>query len=58
MANVTGVVTIRWDVLPAKLAEVRRLSLYPFKPASTDLDAEMTANLEAVLVVPSVLINR
>ena len=48
MANVTGVVTIRWDVLPAKLAEVRRLSLYPFKPASTDLDAEMTANLEAV----------
>ena len=48
MVNVTGVVTIRWDVLPAKLAEVRRLSLYPFKPASKDLDAEMTANLEAV----------
>lgn len=48
MANVTGVVTIRWDVLPAKLAEVRRLSLYAFKSASTDLDAEMTANLEAV----------
>ena len=37
-------VTIRWNVSPADLAEVRRLSLYPFKPASAELDAEMTAN--------------
>ena len=37
-------VAIRWNVSPAELAEVRRLSLYPFKPASAELDAEMTAN--------------
>ncbi|MBR67539.1 MAG: hypothetical protein CMO67_05505 [Verrucomicrobiales bacterium] len=44
MAEVAGVVTIRWDVLPTELSEVRRLSLYPFKQASKNLDAEMTAN--------------
>ena len=37
-------VDIRWNVQPAVLAEVRRLSLYPFKPASVELDAEMTQN--------------
>jgi GNAT superfamily N-acetyltransferase len=41
---VVTAVAIRWNVSPAELAEVRRLSLYPFKPASTELDAEMTAN--------------
>lgn len=39
---------IRWNVPAAVLAEVRRLSLYPFKPASAELDAEMTRNPETV----------
>ncbi len=41
-------VSIRWNVPPADLAEVRRLSLYPFKSASLQLDEEMTATPDTI----------
>tara|TARA_Y100000588_G_scaffold370312_2_gene440288 strand:+ start:398 stop:850 length:453 start_codon:yes stop_codon:yes gene_type:complete len=41
-------VSIRWNVPPADLAEVRRASLYPFKSASRQLDDEMTANPDTI----------
>lgn len=37
-------VVIRWNVPAAELAEVRRLSLYPFKPPGRQINEEMTAN--------------
>ena len=37
-------VSIHWNVPPANVAEVRRLSLYPFKPAGREINDEMTAN--------------
>ena len=38
------VVSIRWNVSPDEVAEVRRLSLYPFKPAGRKINDEMKAN--------------
>ena len=38
------VVSIRWNVPPDGVAEVRRLSLYPFRPAGPEINDEMTAN--------------
>jgi|TARA_B100001971_G_scaffold169849_1_gene161754 GNAT superfamily N-acetyltransferase len=36
--------TYEWDVPPAVIAEVRRRTLYPFKPSGPETDAEMTKN--------------
>ena len=36
--------TFEWDVLPQVIAEVRRRTLYPFKPSGPETDAEMTEN--------------
>ena len=41
--------TYEWDVLPQVIAEVRRRTLYPFKPAGPETDAELTENLTTVL---------
>ena len=41
-------VAIRWNVPAAELAEVRRLSLYPFKPPSRQINEEMTANPDTI----------
>ena len=42
-------VAIRWNVPAAELAEVRRLSLYPFKPPSRQINEEMPANPDTIL---------
>ncbi|MBC8325165.1 MAG: GNAT family N-acetyltransferase [Verrucomicrobia subdivision 3 bacterium] len=36
--------TFDWDVSPESIAEVRRRTLYPFKPAGAETDAEMAGN--------------
>jgi GNAT superfamily N-acetyltransferase len=36
--------TYEWDVSPQVIAEVRRRTLYPFKPSGPETDAEMTEN--------------
>ena len=41
--------TFEWDVLPQVIAEVRRRTLYPFKPSGPETDAELTENLTTVL---------
>ena len=41
--------TYEWDVLPQVIAEVRRRTLYPFKLAEPETDAEMTENPTTVL---------
>ena len=43
--------TYEWDVSPQVIAEVRRCTLYPFKPAGPETDAEMTENPATVLGV-------
>ena len=41
--------TFDWDVPAERIAEVRRRTLYPFKPAGPETDAEMTENPTTVL---------
>ena len=41
--------TYDWDVPPERIAEVRRRTLYPFKSAGPETDAEMTENPTTVL---------
>ena len=41
--------TFEWDVPPDIIAEVRRRTLYPFKPSGPETDAELTENLTTVL---------
>jgi len=36
--------TFDWDVPPETIGEVRRRTLYPFKPADPEIDAEMAEN--------------
>ena len=36
--------TYEWDVSPHVIAEVRHRTLYPFKPAGPETEAEMTEN--------------
>ena len=40
--------TFDWDVPPETIAEVRRRTLYPFKPAGPETDAEMAENPDTV----------
>ena len=41
--------TYEWDVSPQVIAEVRRRTLYPFKPSGPETEAEMTENPTTVL---------
>ena len=41
--------TYEWGVLPQVIAEVRRGTLYPFKPAGPETDAELMENPTTVL---------
>ena len=40
--------TFDWDVPSERIAEVRRRTLYPFKPAGSETDAEMAENTTTV----------
>ena len=43
--------TFDWDVLPKVIAEVRRRTLYPYKPVGPETDAEMAENPTTVFGV-------